>query len=71
MLGSRRVSKKLKQIYTESWIVIGGSGFIGNAIVKQILNDKNLKHVEVIVFDRDIPEHVSERDDRVTYVQGT
>ena len=41
MLGSRRVSKKkLKQIYTESWIVIGGSGFIGNAIVKKILKTR-------------------------------
>ena len=72
VLGSRRVSKKkLKQKYTESWVVIGGSGFIGNAIVKQILNDKSLGHIEVIVFDRNIPEDASDRDDRVTYVQGT
>ena len=30
-----------------------------------------MRHVEIIVFDRNIPEHASERFDRVTYVQGT
>ena len=64
-------TNKRKSKNRQSWIVIGGNGFIGKKIVESILSDSSLSDVEVIVFDSIIPEYKGDRDDRVTYVQGS